>query len=64
MRRHPNRWGFPDMGLGMGLRSKHYPDILESNPPVAFFEKGPEPGRVAGGHVTAARPFSAGSRAG
>ncbi|GMU51462.1 MAG: hypothetical protein AMXMBFR33_06080 [Candidatus Xenobia bacterium] len=38
MRRHPNRWGFPDMGLGMALRSKHYPDILESNPPVAFFE--------------------------
>ena len=38
MKRTPNRWGFPDMGLGMGLRSKHYQDILENNPPVAFFE--------------------------
>lgn len=33
-----NRWGFPDLGLGMGLRSVHWAHILEHSPPVDFFE--------------------------
>ena len=33
-----NRFGLPDLGLGLGLRSVHYPAILESWPPVDFFE--------------------------
>jgi uncharacterized protein (UPF0276 family) len=33
-----NRWGFPDLGLGVGLRTVHYPHILEKKPQVDFFE--------------------------
>jgi uncharacterized protein (UPF0276 family) len=33
-----NRWGFPDLGLGVGLRTVHYPHILETKPDVDFFE--------------------------
>jgi len=33
-----NRFGLPDLGLGLGLRSVHFPAILESWPPVDFFE--------------------------
>jgi uncharacterized protein (UPF0276 family) len=33
-----NRWGFPDLGIGVGLRTVHYPHILEKRPPVDFFE--------------------------
>jgi hypothetical protein len=33
-----NRFGFPDLGLGLGLRSVHYSTILEQHPPVDFFE--------------------------
>ena len=33
-----NRWGFPDLGLGVGLRTVHYPHILEKKPKVDFFE--------------------------
>ncbi|MGH9364362.1 MAG: MNIO family bufferin maturase [Thermoanaerobaculia bacterium] len=33
-----NRWGFPDLGLGVGLRTVHYPHILEAKPEVDFFE--------------------------
>ena len=33
-----NRWGFPDLGLGVGLRTVHYPHILEKKPEVDFFE--------------------------
>jgi uncharacterized protein (UPF0276 family) len=33
-----NRWGFPDLGIGVGLRTVHYPHILEKNPEVDFFE--------------------------
>src|SRR5205085_7939770 len=33
-----NRWGFPDLGLGVGLRTVHYPHILEAWPAVDFFE--------------------------
>lgn len=33
-----NRWGLPDLGLGMGLRSMHYDHILEHRPKVDFFE--------------------------
>ncbi|HVE57399.1 MAG TPA: DUF692 domain-containing protein [Pyrinomonadaceae bacterium] len=29
---------FPDPGLGLGLRSKHFNYILENNPPVDWFE--------------------------
>jgi uncharacterized protein (UPF0276 family) len=33
-----NRWGFPDLGVGVGLRTVHYPHILEKKPRVDFFE--------------------------
>lgn len=33
-----NRWGFPDLGVGVGLRTVHYPHILEAKPDVDFFE--------------------------
>ena len=33
-----NRFGFPDLGLGLGLRSVHYSTILEQRPPIDFFE--------------------------
>ena len=33
-----NRWGFPDLGIGIGLRTVHYPHILEQKPDVDFFE--------------------------
>jgi uncharacterized protein (UPF0276 family) len=33
-----NRWRFPDLGLGVGLRTVHYPHILETKPEVDFFE--------------------------
>lgn len=33
-----NRWGLPDFGLGMGLRSNHYDHVLSQRPKVDFFE--------------------------
>ena len=33
-----NRWGFPDLGVGVGLRTVHYAHILETKPEVDFFE--------------------------
>jgi uncharacterized protein (UPF0276 family) len=33
-----NRWGFPDLGVGVGLRTVHYAHVLEKWPPVDFFE--------------------------
>ncbi len=33
-----NRWGFRDLGIGVGLRTVHYPHILEQRPEVDFFE--------------------------
>jgi hypothetical protein len=33
-----NRWGFPDLGIGVGLRTVHYAHILEKWPLVDFFE--------------------------
>jgi uncharacterized protein (UPF0276 family) len=37
-RRTRNRWGFPDLGVGVGLRSVHYPHILSHWPKVDWFE--------------------------
>ncbi len=34
----PNRWGFPDLGLGLGLRTVHFDEILERRPELGFFE--------------------------
>ena len=34
----PNRWNFPDLGLGLGLRTVHYNYILENWPAVDWFE--------------------------
>jgi len=31
-----NRWGLPDLGVGVGLRTVHYPHILERKPAVDF----------------------------
>lgn len=33
-----NRFGLPNLGFGLGLRSKHYPDILDKWPSVDWFE--------------------------
>ncbi len=33
-----NRWGLPDLGIGVGLRTVHYPHILAQRPAVDFFE--------------------------
>ncbi len=33
-----NRWGLPDLGLGIGLRAPHYPRILADRPPIDWFE--------------------------
>ncbi len=34
----PNRWNFPDLGLGLGLRPVHFNHILENWPAVDWFE--------------------------
>ncbi len=34
----PNRWQFPDLGLGLGLRTVHYNYILENWPEIDWFE--------------------------
>jgi uncharacterized protein (UPF0276 family) len=33
-----NRFGLPDLGVGLGLRTVHYSRILETNPAVDWFE--------------------------
>jgi uncharacterized protein len=33
-----NRWGFPDLGIGVGLRNVHFPHILSRRPDVDWFE--------------------------
>lgn len=33
-----NRFGLPDLGIGIGLRTTHYREILEGDPEVAWFE--------------------------
>ncbi len=33
-----NRWGFPDLGIGVGLRTVHFPTILSEWPAVDWFE--------------------------
>ena len=33
-----NRFGLPNLGIGIGLRTAHYTRILESKPPVGWFE--------------------------
>ncbi len=33
-----NRWGLPNLGVGVGLRTTHYQHILASRPTVAWFE--------------------------
>lgn len=33
-----SRWSLPDLGIGVGLRTVHYPHILEAKPDVDFFE--------------------------
>jgi uncharacterized protein (UPF0276 family) len=33
-----NRFGLPNLGVGLGLRTAHYAHILESTPAVAWFE--------------------------
>ncbi len=33
-----NRWGFKDLGIGIGLRTDHYSEILSRNPAVDWFE--------------------------
>jgi uncharacterized protein len=33
-----NRWGLPDLGIGIGLRTVHYGEILGKRPSVDWFE--------------------------
>jgi uncharacterized protein (UPF0276 family) len=33
-----NRFGFPDLGIGVGLRTVHYGHVLENRPKVDWFE--------------------------
>ena len=33
-----NRWGCPNLGVGVGLRTQHYDDLLTSDPAVDFLE--------------------------
>ncbi|MBM3734436.1 MAG: DUF692 domain-containing protein [Acidobacteria bacterium] len=33
-----NRWGYPDLGFGVGLRTVHFPYILNQHPRVDWFE--------------------------
>jgi len=33
-----NRWGYPDLGFGIGLRSVHYEHVLNNKPPIDWFE--------------------------
>jgi uncharacterized protein len=33
-----NRWGLPDLGIGVGLRTVHFGHILSKHPPVDWFE--------------------------
>jgi uncharacterized protein (UPF0276 family) len=33
-----NRWGFPDLGIGVGLRTVHFGHILAKQPQVDWFE--------------------------
>src|SRR4051812_43069330 len=36
--RPTNRFGLPDLGIGVGLRTTHYQHILDERPDVAWFE--------------------------
>jgi len=33
-----NRWGYPDLGFGIGLRTVHFDHILSNNPAIDWFE--------------------------
>jgi uncharacterized protein (UPF0276 family) len=33
-----NRWNYPDLGLGVGLRTAHFAHILAERPEIGFFE--------------------------
>ena len=33
-----NRWGYPDLGFGIGLRTVHYEHILRNRPKIDWFE--------------------------
>jgi uncharacterized protein (UPF0276 family) len=33
-----NPWGLPDLGIGVGLRTVHFPNILKNGPKVDWFE--------------------------
>lgn len=33
-----NRWDYPDLGFGIGLRSVHFEHILKNNPTIDWFE--------------------------
>ena len=33
-----NRWGYPDLGFGIGLRTVHYEHILANRPKIDWFE--------------------------
>jgi len=33
-----NKWGYPDLGFGIGLRTVHFEHILKNNPKIDWFE--------------------------
>jgi len=44
-----NRWGYPDLGFGVGLRAVHYNHVLKTQPKVDWFEAISENYMVRGG---------------
>jgi uncharacterized protein len=38
MKKSPHRLGLPDLGIGVGLRSRHYREIIDGAPRIGFFE--------------------------
>ncbi|WP_300302278.1 DUF692 domain-containing protein [Ferrovibrio sp.] len=49
MTMHAASSGLPDLGFGLGLRPQYYPDILDGEPPVDWFEAITENYLVDGG---------------
>ena len=44
-----NRFGLPDLGVGVGLRRPHYAHVIEERPPIGWFEVIAENFMVDGG---------------
>src|SRR5512135_3157886 len=47
--KHMNRFGLPDLGVGVGLRRPHYNHVVAERPPIGWFEVIAENFMVDGG---------------